>query len=285
MLRRRFIAVALLLPALLLDAPARAENDAPADLVLVRQGTLPIILTVPHGGHRQIPGVEARDTRGKPGGRGSLWAGYKTSTDANTDILAQRIAAEIRRITGKSPYLVIAKFARKYIDVNRPPEIALDNPAARPYYDYYHNTIRRFIDEIRGNYPAGLLVDVHGQSDDPDVVMRGTRNGGSVAQLLKRAGFPAVTGPNGIFGQLEVNGFKVFPGNNVPPLGKYENAGLNGGYTVAIYGSDTANGIDAVQMEFGSRYRQKAVLDQSGTDAGKAIAGFYAAYLKEGAGK
>jgi hypothetical protein len=71
---------------------------------------------------------------------------------------------------------------------------------------------------------------------------------------------------------------KVFPANDVPPGGTSENRGFNGGYTVATYGA--ADGIDAVQMEFGSKYRQKAVVDQVAKDAGKAIAAFYEAYLK-----
>ena len=87
-------------------------------------------------------------------------------------------------------------------------------------------------------------------------------------------------GPDGLFGRLEANGFKVFPGNDVPMRGTPENAGLNGGYTVHAYGSERDNGIDAVQMEFGSRYRQKATLEKSGKAAGRAIVEFYKAYLK-----
>ena len=274
----RVVSAAALGIVLLLNPLVCTADDTPADFVLVRAGTLPILLTAPHGGRRAVPGIAERNITGKPGGKG---ARYVKGTDTNTDILAQRIAAEIERITGKTPYLVIARFERKYIDANRAPEIALDDTAARPFYYYYHDTVRRFIDEIRDRYPAGLLVDVHGQHFDPEVVMRGTRNGSSVTRLLRRAGFAAVTGPNGIFGQLEANGFKVFPANNVPPRGKFENAGLNGGYTTAIYGSDKSGGIDAVQMEFGTRYRENTTVDKSGRDAGKAIAGFYEAYLRE----
>ena len=39
------------------------------------------------------------------------------------------------------------------------------------------------------------------------------------------------------------------------------------------------DGIDAIQMEFGSKYRQNAVLEKTGRDAGRAVAGFHAAYL------
>jgi N-formylglutamate amidohydrolase len=261
----------------MVNPPAHAAEAVPADLVQVQQGTLPIILTVPHGGREAIPGVAPRNIRGLPsGGRG-----YVTVTDTNTDRLALGIAAEIKMLTGKDVYLVMAKFERRYVDPNRPPEIALDSPAARPYYDYYHQSVRGFIDEIRSKYPAGLLIDVHGQKKDPTVLMRGTRNGRSVERLLERAGAPAVTGPDGLFGQLEAHGFTVFPANDVPPGGTSENGGYAGGYTVAAYGSHTADGIDAVQMEFGTRYRRNATVDTSAADAGKAIAAFYEAYLKK----
>jgi hypothetical protein len=128
--------------------PAHAADAAPSDLVLARPGTLPIIITAPHGGRQAIPGVAPRDTLGRPrGGRG-----YVTGGDTNTDILALGIAAEIKALTGKEPYLVMAKFKRKFIDPNRPPEIAVDSPVARPYYDYYHQSVRRFVDEISSKY-------------------------------------------------------------------------------------------------------------------------------------
>jgi N-formylglutamate amidohydrolase len=273
----RCVVFASLAFAALLNPPAHAAGEAPSDLVLARPGTLPIIITAPHGGRAAIPGVAPRDTQGMPkGGRG-----YVTGGDTNTDILALGIAAEIKALTGKEPYLVMAKFKRKFIDPNRPPEIGLDSPAARPYYDYYHQSVRRFVDEIRSKYPDGLLVDVHGQKKNPAVVMRGTQNGRTVERLLARAGAPAVTGPNGIFGQLQAVGVKVFPGNDVPPGGTSENAGFNGGYTVGTYGSHNADGIDAVQMEFGSQYRQRAEVAETAKDAGKAIAAFYEAYLKK----
>jgi hypothetical protein len=122
---------------------------------------------------------------------------------------------------------------------------------------------------------------VHGQQKDPEALMRGTQNGRSVARLLARAGVPAVTGPNGLFGQLEADGFKVFPANDVPPDGTGENGGFNGGYTLTTYGSHNADGIDAVQMEFGSRYRRRDTVDTAAAAAAKAIMAFYEAYLKK----
>src|ERR1700722_6079946 len=276
-LPRRSIAITWLMLAPVLFPPAHAAGEPPADLVLAQPGMLPIILTAPHGGREAIPGVAPRATQGKrTGGRG-----YVTVTDTNTDRLAEGIAAEIKALTGKEPYLVVAKFQRKYVDPNRPPEIGLDNPMVRPYYDYYHQSVRRFVDEIRSRYPAGLLIDVHGQEKDPTVVMRGTQNGRAIRRLLERAGAPALTGPNGIFGQLAANGFVVCPTNDVPLGGTSENAGYDGGYTVGTYGSHTADGIDAVQMEFGTKYRRTGAVDTSARDAAKAIVAFYDAYLRK----
>jgi hypothetical protein len=90
-----------------------------------------------------------------------------------------------------------------------------------------------------------------------------------------------VTGANGLFGQLVANGFKVFPGNDVPPRGHSEDAGFNGGYTVFTYGSHNRDGIDAMQREFGARYREQAVLDKSARDAAGAIVVFYETYLRK----
>ena len=277
MRRRRAIAAAWLALAVVAARPVHASDRTPADLVLAQRGTLPIILTAPHGGREAIPSVEPRRGGDKTSPR---WGGFKTGSDASTDVLAERIASDIAELTGRAPYLVVVKFQRKYADANRPPELALEDPRARPYYDYYHQSVRRFIDEVRTSHPAGLLIDVHGQSKGPDVVMRGTINGRAVERLLRRAGPEAVIGPNGVFGQLEANGFKVFPANDVPPSGTSEDAGFNGGYSVFTYGSHNRDGIDAVQMEFGARYRERSVLDRSARSAAKAIAAFYEAYLK-----
>ena len=278
MVRRSIALAPLPLFAALLIPLAHAAEGTPADLVLVQRGNLPIILTVPHGGRDEIPGIAPRNLEGKS--RGGKWNGFVATGDTNTDILAQRIAAEVKALTGRDVYLVMAKFQRKFVDANRPAEMALDNPRARPYYDQYHDSIRHFVDEIRKTYPAGLLIDVHGQNDDPAVLMRGTMNGRTIARLLQRAGAAAVTGPKGMFGQLQSNGFKVFPDNALPVGGTSENGGLNGGYTVAIYGSNMPNGIDAIQFEFGGNYRKMAVLDEFAKDAARAIVAFHDAYLR-----
>jgi N-formylglutamate amidohydrolase len=263
---------------LLAGRVAAAEPTA-ADLVLARPGTLPIVVTAPHGGRDAVPRIEPRADRAGVGAY-RAWGGFQRGADLNTDRLAEAIAAHLAVLTGGEPYLVVARFHRKYIDANRPPALALDDDRARAHYDRYHDTIRRFVDEVRRRHPHGLLVDVHGQSKERDVVMRGTLNGRSIERLLGRAGAAAVTGPRGLWGQLETRGFRVFPSNDAPPGGRSEDGGFNGGYTVDLYGSHRADGIDAVQIEFGSDYRGKRALDATARDAARAIAAFYETYLK-----
>jgi N-formylglutamate amidohydrolase len=280
MFQGRSAAAVSLLLAPLLAAPAYTADTTPADLVLVQQGTMPIILTAPHAGREAILGVPPREDKSKDEAF-RKWGGFGAGRgDPNTDLLAQGIAAEIKALTGKDVYLVMAKFERRFIDANRPPELALDSANARPYYDYYHNSIRRFVDEIRKKYPAGLLIDVHGQPTKPTVIWRGTMNGRAIKSLLQRAGVQAMTGTKGLFGQLEANGLKVFPDNHLPIGGTSENL-HDGGYTVFTYGAHTAKGIDAVSFEVGSDYRQNAVLEKTAKDTARAIAAFYEAYLKK----
>jgi N-formylglutamate amidohydrolase len=263
------------------DHGVHAQERPPGELVLVQQGGLPVILTAPHGGREPLSWLEPRHPANKNNPAFKAWGGFGLSGDANTDVLAMRLADQIRALTGRSPYLVMARFTRQYVDANRPAALAYDDPRAKPYYDYYHASIRRFVDEVRGRFSTGILIDIHGQARDPGVVMRGTLNGRAVSRLLHRAGYAAIIGANGLFGRLEANGFKVFPANNVPPAGTSEDAGFKGGYTVWLYGSHTDRGIDSVQFEFGSAYRQQTVLDTTARNAAKAITEFWQAFLRK----
>ncbi len=261
------------------NVPAVAAEPTPSDLVLIQRGTLPIILTAPHGGREPIPGIPPRNLEGKKN-----TVRYWAHGDPGTDIVVQSMAREIRALTGHDVYMVMARFDRKFIDANRAPAIAYDNPASAPFYRLYHDTIRRFVDEIRTTHPAGLLIDVHGQHKFPDHLVRGTHNGRAVSKLIARAGVAAIVGPNGLFGQLEANGFAVFPGNDIPPAGTSEDAGFNGGFTVFQYGSHRNSGIDAVQFEFGVKHRRKGEIEEWAKHAARSVVAFHDTYLRSRAG-
>lgn len=250
----------------LLAAGARA-----ASLVHAEAGELPVILTAPHGGEQPVPGCGERSDSG---------AHFVNRPDVHTDRLARGIADELKRLTGKAPYLVIAHFHRRYIDANRRPEEAYGSPGCAAVYEAYHAAIRRQIEELRARFPRAMLFDIHGQTAYRDAVLRGTRHGQTVQALLARAGAAAVTGPDSVFGRFAALGYAIVPANDAPPTARLEAKNYSGGHTVDLYGSHRAAGIDAMQLEYGRDLRENTVLDKTARDTAQAIAAFYERFLR-----
>jgi N-formylglutamate amidohydrolase len=105
----RFFLFAILIS---LPAHAWAEQDQESTRWLtVWAGMLPIILTVPHGGRTAVPGIAMRRGLGVPQ--------FTTERDSNTAELAELVGAKVEALLGARPFLVVAHFERKFIDVNR----------------------------------------------------------------------------------------------------------------------------------------------------------------------
>lgn len=258
-----------LLPALLLTAVAiHAQASEPIQTV---SGELPIIITAPHGGLQEVPGCIERS---------SVGSRFVNRPDAHTSRLARGIADELQRLTGKSPYRVIANFHRKYIDANRAAEEAYAVSGCAAAYDAYHAAIRRHIDEIRARFPRAMLFDIHGQTAYREAILRGTRHGNTVRSLLARAGAAGVTGPDSVFGRFAAMGYAIVPENDTVPTDRVEAPNYIGGHTVNLYGSHRPDGINAMQLEFGRDLREGTMLDKTAKDTAQAIAVFYRRFLE-----
>jgi N-formylglutamate amidohydrolase len=257
----RLMAASLALAAQVVAGSALAADAS--SLILARAGNLPILLTAPHGGLQGVPEVPVRS-------RGT------TLTDAHTIELAEAVSKHLGKALGAEPYLVAARFSRKYIDANRAEEDAFDSPQAKPVYDAYHGQIRQFIAQIKERFPqGGLLLDIHGQADDPGTLHRGTRNGTTVAALVRKHGSDALGGPQSVLGVVQARGYKVFPPN---ALGDpQEERRYNGGYTVHTYGSRSPHGLDAIQIEVGRDLRRDAGFIAA---LAEGITVFYRTYLE-----
>jgi N-formylglutamate amidohydrolase len=258
----RRVVLSLLLAGTAIDLRAAGVEE----LVVARPGNLPVILVAPHGGREAVNGVRVR-TSGK------------LDMDARTLELTGALAQRLHALLGAEPYVVAAKFHRRYIDANRSEAEAFEDPAARPAYLAYHDHIRRYVAEVGQRYPRGaLLFDIHGQSTDVDTVHRGTNNGATVARMLRQHGPGALIGSKSVFGVLQAKGRTVFPPNS--PIGKpREDPRYNGGYTVRTYGSDQPGGIDAIQLEIGANLRRTAGFID---DLAEAIAVYCRTYLLPG---
>ena len=243
------------------------DPSSPYKLLTLWAGTLPIIFSAPHGGKQPIAGANVR--------RGVGVTQFTTGRDHNTDELAEKIATKLEVRLGAKPFLLVANFERKYLDVNRPPERAYESAEAKFYYDAYHSALREAHDGVRREWGSGLLLDIHGQSAQGDTIYRGTNNGKTVMSLIRRFGAEAMIGPQSIFSRLEEGGYKVSPPTgDFPKEDRYA-----GGYIVQTYGSHQQSGIDAIQLEFGARLRARANLERTATDLADAIAVFAQAYL------
>jgi N-formylglutamate amidohydrolase len=243
-----------------------AELVASSDLVTAQRGQIPVILVAPHGGLVRIPGVPDRK------------AGV-TVTDTGTAELALLISQRVTAKLGGKPYLVVAQFVRKNADANRPAAEAFEADAARPHYEAFHAAARAAVDECRTRFGGAILIDVHGQARVPDAIVRGTRNGKTVSRLLERSGAEALTGPDSIPGRLAAAGYQILPVAEDGPAGEPamgRETFFDGGFIVASYGSHNANGVDAIQLEFGKMRRDDPI--KLARDVGDAIAAFVRRY-------
>lgn len=271
--RRRFALLLCAAPLVALPA-ARGEDDpkAAAALVEVQAGTVPIVITAPHGGTEKVPGVPER--------MGVGVKNFAKLRDNGTDKLAKAFAAELEKQLGKKPWVVIARFDRKYIDANRAADQAYEDKAAKAYYDAYHDPLVKALKAVKEKSGYGVLLDIHGQSKYPDAVLRGTLNGKSVVLLRQRHGYAAVAGKNSILGRFEAAGNKVFPTAAAGEKAK-EETGYSGGYTVSQYGSHTVYGIDAMQLVVGTKLRADDAVAKTAKDLASATVAFHDAYLKK----
>jgi len=219
-----------------------------SDLVEVVEGDLPIVITAPHGGTSAIPGSEERKDTSLPQ--------FVTVLDTRTDELARVTASEVEKCFGKKPWVIIAKFSRKYADANRPIMYGAESDAAKVQHKLYHDSVRKAVDSVRTKFHKGILVDFHGQAADKEIVFRGTQNLKSVGEVSN----DILSGEKSFLGVLEKSGVKIVPDASHPR--EKEHPKFDGGYTVQTYGSGHADGIFAVQLEFGGIYRSaNAILE------------------------
>lgn len=269
---RRGVLFLIFTAGLAAGAAPQLATPQSSKLVETQAGALPIILSAPHGGTKDVPGVAPRKGEGLATGG----SGYFSGRDTNTEELAHATSAAIEKKFGKKPYMVVAQFHRKYIDANRPPEIAYEDPKAKPVYDAYRQTLAAYCQEVKKTYGRGLLLDIHGQGAKKDMVIRGTKDGKTVSLLIQRYGMKAHTGPESFFGLLASNGCKVFP----EKLTDEEFSRLNGGNIVQTYGSGDF-GIDAIQLEFGGDFRDKNKLDDTASKVATTVQQFSKLYLND----
>ena len=221
----------------LLAAPLSAEQNG--GYFLIRNGTIPLVISIPHGGSTRIPGIPRRQN-------GTILR------DSRTLELATRIAGILEKNGTGRPWIVGARFRRWYADPNRKPgRKAWEHPGGKKLYLAYHRALKRSIIKAARQGKPVLLIDLHGQSSKPDDIYLGTAYNRSVSSWCRRFGWNPAYGANsknpGIKALREL---LVAAGLSVP---RRDARGFSGGYITRHYmlRPDTA----AVQIEVQRRWR------------------------------
>ncbi|HRF41564.1 MAG TPA: T9SS type A sorting domain-containing protein [Saprospiraceae bacterium] len=117
-----------------------------------RPGTLPIIITAPHGGYLQPSEIPDRNC-----------TDCVTVMDAFTEELSREIADAIAQRMGCRPHLIINRLHRRKLDANRDLAIAANgNPLAETAWFDFHRFIQAAKDSSAVHFGRGLLLDMHG---------------------------------------------------------------------------------------------------------------------------
>lgn len=240
------------------------------NLIYMHDGNFPVVISAPHGGKNRniISSVPLRKGRGVKD--------FRYKSDFNTDLLAKKTADLLWKKYRLRPYLIVAEFSRRQLDVNRGEKNAYEHPLMKKWYRTYHSVLEGHLRKAGKKSGMVLLLDIHGQGQKSNVIFRGTRNGNSVKGLLKKYGKEAVWGRNSITGFFKSKGHRVLPDKSFNET-KYQ-----GGYILKKYGSRGSGGVDAMQLEFGIDYRKNSgSVERTSEDLAHAIYVFYKSYLKK----
>ncbi|MEZ5385330.1 MAG: hypothetical protein R3F13_07440 [Prosthecobacter sp.] len=237
----------------------QAQTPAVEELIEIRSGTLPVILTVPHGGTLKPENVLKR--------RYGV-----TGMDANTISLADMISEELEQRYGGRPHAILARLHRSMLDPNREiVEAAQGEPTAEAAWRRFHDGAEKACDKVTRDFGYGLLLDIHGHRHIDQRVELGylikadelrVRDAAlnADAALIARTSIreldkhspqsfaELVRGPQSLGGLLENRGFRSLPSpskSHPSVLAGY----FTGAYNVSAHGSRDGGVISAIQVE------------------------------------
>jgi hypothetical protein len=260
--------------------------------IVYTPGTLPIILSVPHGGTLLPSDIPDRTSGCVVSGsctyqhscspKSDSQCPVQTVKDLNTQELANEISNSLFALTGKRPFLIFNNLHRSKLDPNRPVDEAAEGDIhAIAAWTEFQNQITTASNAVQNSLcHKGLLVDVHGQSHSENWIEWGylltktqlnradsyvdtyvsqssyknlaTTTGVALSALLR--------GPNSFGTLAQAAGYKSVPSSTYPgPLtGNYYDGGYDTEWHSSLYGGT----VDGVQMEVNYDLRANATARQ-----------------------
>jgi len=115
-------------------------------------GSMPIILSAPHGGYLNPTDILDRDC-----------TDCTYVMDANTQELVRAVAAALHARTGCYPHVVINRLHRRKLDANRDlPEAADGDPIAGQAWTEFQGYLDQAGEAVTSAFGKGLYLDLHG---------------------------------------------------------------------------------------------------------------------------
>jgi hypothetical protein len=222
------------------------------------------MITCPHNGPDQPMGVsKIRNKSNLPPEPICKQSQFSIENDSFTSFIATGIADYMEGICGKRPGLFIAKYHRQYIDMNRKRECAYEVQQAKQFYDEYHQSISKHVQNIclknKGRKIIGHLYDIHGRIADeqtPENIAIGTENGDTIKRLIE-INRDALWDETGLIKLLQEQGYTTNPMKK----SQKESTRYNGGYTIDNNDCLRAkNGLQRIQLEIDRPYRKEPIL-------------------------
>ena len=238
-----------------------------SDYIEYLAGDLPVVISVPHGGHQEPSEIPDREL----------------GTHGRYDVLSQELARDIidafRRKSGRTPHVIINRLHRNKLDANREPsDAAGDDLHALQSWEEFHQFIEDASKEVTATYGRGLYIDLHGHRHNQQFTELGyllvagqlflsdqrldstvQPSETSVGQLIDKgtASLSACIRGNESFGALlEKHGYASVPSNCRPaPTGKQY---FSGGYNLERHSSFSGGRMCGIQVETPMSVRETA---------------------------
>lgn len=153
-MKRTFVSILLTLSLLSIQAQGTAALRLidKEGWTAYLQGSMPLVISVPHGGTLNLPEIADRSCEGAV-----------TVTDSYTKELAIEIADYLQKFSNRSPYLIICNLIRKDIDQNRDkPEATCGDSRMEAPWEAFHDQINEAINEAIAKHGYCVYIDLHG---------------------------------------------------------------------------------------------------------------------------
>jgi len=116
-------------------------------------GTMPLVISVPHGGSVDPVGIPDRSC-----------IGAVTTTDGRTISLARAIINACKKNYGVYPSVIICQLKRTKVDMNREIEIATcSNDSMKAPWRFWHEMVDTAIASAINKFGQTIYIDLHGQ--------------------------------------------------------------------------------------------------------------------------